>query len=78
VHEAKQWLRDLTADEVGSELAALDRGPPRELAKGSGGAAQGASPSQSGGVRPYAHPYLRTDSASLSPEGHVTDSASLR
>jgi hypothetical protein len=58
LHEAKQWLRDLTADEVGSALAALDRGAVRPLAEGSGGAAQGASPaSKSGGVRPYAHPY---------------------
>jgi hypothetical protein len=58
LREAKQWLRDLTAEEVGSELAALDRGQPRKLAKGAGGTAQGASPSaQPGGVRPYAHPY---------------------
>jgi hypothetical protein len=27
--EAKRWLRELTADEVGGELAALDRGPVR-------------------------------------------------
>ncbi len=58
LREAKAWLRNLTADEVGSELAALDRGAPRKLAKDSGGAAQGASPSaETGGVRPYAHPY---------------------
>src|SRR5262249_13741795 len=57
LREAKQWLRNLTVDEVGSELAALDRGAPRKLAKGSGAAAQGASPSaEAGGVRPYAHP----------------------
>ncbi len=36
LHEAKQWLRDLTADEVGSELAALDRGAVRPLAQDSG------------------------------------------
>jgi CHAT domain-containing protein len=58
LREAKRWLRNLTADEVGSEVAALDRGPTRKLAKGSGGAAQGASPSaKPGGVRPYEHPY---------------------
>jgi tetratricopeptide (TPR) repeat protein len=58
LREAKVWLRNLTADEVGSELAAQDRGEPRKLAKDSGGAAQGASPSaNSGEVRPYAHPY---------------------
>jgi CHAT domain-containing protein len=58
LHEAKQWLRDLTADEVGGELAALDRGEPRKLIDGSGGAAKGASSSaKAGGMRPYAHPY---------------------
>jgi hypothetical protein len=58
LREAKNWLRDLTADEVGSELAALDRGEPRKLTKGSGSAGQRASPSAKlGGVRPYAHPY---------------------
>jgi hypothetical protein len=31
--EAKRWLRELTAGEVGGELAALDRGPVRPLAK---------------------------------------------
>jgi CHAT domain-containing protein len=56
--EAKVWLRDLTADEVGSELAALDRGPVRPLVKDSGAGAQGASPaSRPAGMRPYAHPY---------------------
>ena len=55
--EAKRWLRELTADEVGSELAALDRGAVGPLAKGSGAADQGASPwAKAGGVRPYAHP----------------------
>lgn len=58
LHEAKGWLRNLTADEVGSELAALDRGPVRPLAKDSGGATQGASvASNSAGLRPYSHPY---------------------
>jgi tetratricopeptide (TPR) repeat protein len=58
LREAKAWLRDLTADEAGSELAAMDRGQPRLLADGSGGAAQGASPApRPGGLRPYAHPY---------------------
>ena len=40
LHEAKQWLRNLTADEVGSELAALDRGPVRPLAKDGGAGAR--------------------------------------
>jgi CHAT domain-containing protein/tetratricopeptide (TPR) repeat protein len=58
LHEAKQWLRNLTADEVGGELAALDRGEPRKLAIGGGDATVASSPSaKPGGVRPYEHPY---------------------
>jgi CHAT domain-containing protein/tetratricopeptide (TPR) repeat protein len=58
LHEAKEWLRNLTADEVGGELAALDRGGVRPLAKDSGGAAPGGRPAPGpGGMRPYAHPY---------------------
>jgi tetratricopeptide (TPR) repeat protein len=57
--EAKRWLRGLTVDEVGGELATLDRGQPRKLVKGSDSAGQRASPSaKPGGVRPYDHPYF--------------------
>ena len=58
LHEAKEWLRDLTADEVGGEpLAALDRGSGRPLAKDSGaGPREARTPSRPAGVRPYAHP----------------------
>jgi Tfp pilus assembly protein PilF len=56
--EARRWLRGLTADEVGSELAALDRGEVRPLAKDSGGAAPGGPPAPGpAAVRPYAHPH---------------------
>jgi CHAT domain-containing protein len=56
--EAKAWLRNLTRDEVDSELAALDRGELRPLAQPSGTAARKASPSSKPAVlRPYAHPY---------------------
>jgi CHAT domain-containing protein len=56
--EAKRWLRVLTVDEVGSELAALDRGTVRPLAKADGPAPRDTSSSrQPAGVRPYAHPY---------------------
>jgi CHAT domain-containing protein/tetratricopeptide (TPR) repeat protein len=41
--EAKRWLRELTVDEVGSELAALDRGVVRPLAKADGPAPHDAS-----------------------------------
>jgi CHAT domain-containing protein len=58
LHEAKEWLRNLTLDDVGSELAALDRGEVRPLAKQSGSSAAkaGHSPKLTG-VRPYEHPY---------------------
>jgi CHAT domain-containing protein len=57
LHEAKDWLRNLTAEEVGGELAALDRGPERPLAKASGaGPRESRPPSRPAGVRPYAHP----------------------
>jgi CHAT domain-containing protein len=57
--EAKHWLRTLTVDEAGTELAALERGPVRPLVVESGGPALRAASSapQPTGVRPYAHPY---------------------
>src|SRR5262249_37601991 len=57
--EAKRWLRGLTVEEVGGELAAGDRGTVRPLVDGADGPAPreaSASP-QPVGVRPYAHPY---------------------
>jgi tetratricopeptide (TPR) repeat protein len=58
LHEAKEWLRNLTQDEVGDELAALDRGDVRPLAKLSVPAETKAAPSsRPAGVRPFAHPY---------------------
>jgi hypothetical protein len=57
--EAKRWLRELTVDEAGTELAALDRGTVRPLVDEANGPAPRAvsSSSQPAGVRPYAHPY---------------------
>ncbi|HZW34604.1 MAG TPA: CHAT domain-containing protein, partial [Isosphaeraceae bacterium] len=56
--EARRWLRELTVDEVGSELAALDRGTKRLLAKAAGPASHPASAApQPAVVRPYAHAY---------------------
>src|SRR5262249_4986548 len=57
--EAKQWLRDLTVEKVGTELAALERGAVRPRAKIDGPAPREASsaPTKPIGVRPYAHPY---------------------
>jgi tetratricopeptide (TPR) repeat protein len=57
--EAKAWLRNLTAGEVGSELAELDRGTVRPLVDEVNGPPPRAASSspQPAGVRPYAHPY---------------------
>ncbi len=55
--EAKRWLRNLTADEIGTELAALDRGTVRPLANADDPVPRAASAAQPAGVRPYAHPY---------------------
>jgi CHAT domain-containing protein len=58
LHEAKEWLRNLTQDDVGNELAALDRGEVRPLAKNSSPEARETPlSSEPAGVRPYAHPY---------------------
>jgi CHAT domain-containing protein len=51
-------LRELTTDEVGTELAALDRGVVRPLTQADGPAPDAASSvPQPAGARPYAHPY---------------------
>jgi Tfp pilus assembly protein PilF len=57
--EAKHWLRNLTADEVGTELAALERGTVRPLVDEAEGPAPHAASSapKPAGVRLYAHPY---------------------
>jgi tetratricopeptide (TPR) repeat protein len=57
--EAKHWLRNLSADEAGTALAALERGTVRPLVDEVEGPAPRAatSASQPAGVRPYAHPY---------------------
>jgi tetratricopeptide (TPR) repeat protein len=56
--EAKRWLRNLTQDEVKSELAALDRGTVRPLADASGGAEAKPAPSpKPADSRPFAHPF---------------------
>jgi tetratricopeptide (TPR) repeat protein len=57
--EAKHWLRNLTADQAGTELAALERGTVRPLVEDADGPAPRAAASspQPAGVRPYAHPY---------------------
>jgi tetratricopeptide (TPR) repeat protein len=58
LHEAKEWLRNLTQNEVDSKLATIDRGPERPLVKPNGPANAAATPtSKPAGVRPFAHPY---------------------
>ncbi|MGO9921831.1 MAG: tetratricopeptide repeat protein [Isosphaeraceae bacterium] len=59
LQEAKRWLRSLTVDQVDGELAALQRGEVRPLAKDSGAHAINAPTSpKSTRIRPYDHPYF--------------------
>ena len=59
LHEAKQWLRSLTVDQIDGELAALQRGDVRPLAKVDGTTSPSAPTSpKSSGIRPYDHPYF--------------------
>ncbi len=56
--EAKKWLRSLTVDQVNTEWAALEHGDLRPPASGIGAPApKEASPTKSGTLRPYDHPY---------------------
>jgi tetratricopeptide (TPR) repeat protein len=57
--EAKQWLRNLTADQVDGELAALERGEVRPLTREKGAhARKEALASKSSTIRSYEHPYF--------------------
>ena len=59
LHEAKQWLRSLTTDQIDGELAALQRGAVRPLAKVDSAISHNASSSpRSRDLRPYDHPYF--------------------
>jgi tetratricopeptide (TPR) repeat protein len=59
LHEAKKWLRNLTADSVDGELASMQRGEVRPLAKESGALPGNLETSpRSAGIRPYEHPYF--------------------
>ncbi len=59
LQEAKRWLRSLTVDQVEGQLAALQRGEVRPLAKDSGAPAIKAPTSpKSTGIQPYDHPYF--------------------
>jgi CHAT domain-containing protein len=55
--EAKRWLRGLSADAVGGELEALERGPLRPLADEAGAPREPAPSARPGGPRPFEHPY---------------------
>jgi CHAT domain-containing protein len=59
LQEAKQWLRNLTMDQVDGELAALERGEVRPLAreKGSPVRKQALDPKASS-IKPYEHPHF--------------------
>ncbi len=58
LREAKQWLRSWTVDQIDGELAALERGDVRPLAKVGEDTSGNASPSpKPTGARRYDHPY---------------------
>jgi CHAT domain-containing protein len=58
LQEAKRWLRTLTVDERDGELAALERGDVRPLAKVNDTTSPGEPTSpKSRSHRPYDHPY---------------------
>ncbi len=56
--EAKRWLRSLTVDQIDGEVAALERGGVRPLAKVNGTNLDASSSSKSSGIRPYDQPYF--------------------
>jgi len=58
LHEAKRWLRSLTADQINGELAAMERGDVRPLAKVNGTKLDASASSHSSGIRPYDHAYF--------------------
>jgi CHAT domain-containing protein len=58
LHEAKQWLRSLTVDQIDGELEALERGDVRPLARVDDTTSPAAPSSpRSSRTRPYDHPY---------------------
>jgi hypothetical protein len=58
LQEAKRWLRNLTVEQIEGELAGLERGEVRPLAREKGAPARNEAPgSKSSTVKPYDHPY---------------------
>ena len=59
LQEAKRWLRSLTVGQVDGELAGLERGGVRPLAKDSGAhPGEVATSPKPTGIRPYDQPYF--------------------
>jgi CHAT domain-containing protein len=58
LQEAKRWLRNLTAEQIEGELADLERGEMRPLAREKGAPARKEAPAQkASSIKPYYHPY---------------------
>jgi tetratricopeptide (TPR) repeat protein len=58
LQEAKRWLRNLTVEQIEGELAGLERGEVRPLAREKGAPARKeALPPKSSSIKPYDHPY---------------------
>jgi CHAT domain-containing protein len=59
LQEAKRWLRNLTVEQIEGELAGLERGEVRPLAREKGAPARKeALPPKSSSIKPYDHPYF--------------------
>jgi CHAT domain-containing protein len=58
LQEAKRWLRTLTVEQIEGELASLERGEVRPLAREKGALARKEAPAlKASSIRPYDHPY---------------------
>jgi tetratricopeptide (TPR) repeat protein len=59
LQEAKRWLRTLTMDQVDGEVAALERGEVRPLAREKGAPVRKEAPApKSSAIKPYEHPHF--------------------
>jgi CHAT domain-containing protein len=58
LQEAKRWLRNLTVEQIEGELAGLERGEVRPLAREKGAPARKEAPAlNASSIKPYDHPY---------------------
>jgi tetratricopeptide (TPR) repeat protein len=59
LEEAKRWLRNLTVEQIEGELAGLERGKVRPLAREKGAPARQEAPAlKASSIKPYEHPHF--------------------